>query len=305
VPKRALLIINEKSRSGSADAEAATEHLKQLGIEVMPWKLDRPDQIATMIRRHASDVDCVIVGGGDGSLNAAAPALVETRLPLGVIPLGTANDLARTLKIPTDIAQATEIISTGVLHQIDLGRVNDRYFFNVANIGLGVHAMTHLSADVKRRWGVLGYAKSLYSALKSMRPFHADIECDGRRQRVRSIQIAVGNGRHYGGGMTIAEEASVDDRKFFLYSIEPSPLWDLLKFAPSFRAGRFEERHPVHIDCGRRIRIRTRRTMAISADGELVSRTPADFDVIPGAVKVFVPESYFESKEEVRHVAQR
>lgn len=305
MPKSALLIVNRKSRNGTADVDMVIDHLKQHGIDVLPSLLDRPEQIPLMIRRHAADVDTVIVGGGDGSLNAAAPALIETRLPLGVLPMGTANDLARTLKIPTDIGQASEIITGGVLHKIDLGRVNGCYFFNVAHIGLGVHAKAHLSPDVKRRWGVFSYARSLYKALASFRPFHADIVCDGRRQRVRSIQVSVGNGRHYGGGMTIAEEASIDDRLFFLYSIEPLSFWELMKFAPAFRAGRFEERHPVAIEQGRSLQVVTSRTMGVSADGEMVTRTPASFDMVAGAVNVFVPASYFEDRKEEMRVAQR
>ncbi|WP_420475529.1 lipid kinase [Noviherbaspirillum sp. ST9] len=304
MPKRALLIVNRKSRSGTSDLNAVTERLKRSGMDVLPWALDRPEQIPEMIRRHAADVDLAVVGGGDGSLNAAAPALIETRLPLGVLPMGTANDLARTLQIPVDIDQASDIIAGGLLHRIDLGRVNDRYFFNAAHIGLGVHAREHLSTDVKRRWGVFGYARSLFKALSSFRPFHADIVCDGRRKRVRSIQISVGNGRHYGGGMTIAEEASIDDRLFFLYSIEPRSIWELVRYAPAFRAGKFEDYHPVDIERGRSIRITTSRTMRISADGEAVSHTPAIFEMIAGAVTVYVPPAYLESRKEEIHVAQ-
>jgi YegS/Rv2252/BmrU family lipid kinase len=299
------LIINRKSRSGAADIEDAVSHLKSRGIEIVEDKLERPGPIAQQIYRHADEVDCVIIGGGDGSMNAAAEALVKTGLPLGVLPMGTANDLARTLKIPLDIGQACDVIADGLRHPIDLGRVNGRYFFNVANIGLGVQVRSHMSPDLKQRWGVLSYARALIKAIKSFRPFHADIVCDGDRQRVRSIQIAVGNGRHYGGGMTIAEQASIDDCRFSLYSIEPLRLWEMLKVAPAFRAGRFDESHPVYVSQGRHIEVHTRKTMAVTADGEVVARTPATFDVVAGAVQVFVPVSYFEDKQELNHAAQK
>jgi len=305
VPKRALLIVNRKCRGGETDIAPVLDRLKQHDVEALPWTIDRPEQIPVMIHRHAADVDCVIVGGGDGSMNAAAPALIETRLPLGVLPMGTANDLARTLQIPDDIGQATDVITDGLLHKIDLGRVNGRYFFNVANIGLGVHVTHQLSPELKQRWGIFSYARGLFAALKSFRPFRADIVCDGRRQRVHSIQIAVGNGRHYGGGMTVAENASIDDHRFFLYSIEPLGLWDMVKFAPFLRAGRFDERHPVALEEGRRIQVNTNRAMTVTADGEMMTRTPATFDMIAGAVTVFVPPTYFEHRQELLHVAQR
>jgi diacylglycerol kinase (ATP) len=305
VPKHALLIINRKSRCGTADIEAGIRCLKNRGIEIIEGKPERPEQIPQLIHRYANEADCVIVGGGDGSMNAAASALVDTGLPLGVLPMGTANDLARTLNIPIDIELACAVIAEGLLHRIDLGSVNGHYFFNVANIGLGVDAKHYLSPELKQRWGVLSYARGLIKAIKSFRPFHADIVCDGKRHRVRSIQIAVGNGRHYGGGMTIAEEASIDDHRFFLYSLEPLRLWDMLKVAPVFRAGRFDERHPVHLAQGKAIEIITRKAKAVTADGEFVTRTPAKFEMLAGAVAVFVPASYFEEKQEPIHATQK
>lgn len=303
MPKRALLIVNRKSRCGADDVDAGIEVLKNRGITIIEGNLERPDQIPELIYRHRHEIDCVIIGGGDGSMSAAAPALLDTGLPLGLFPMGTANDLARTLKIPTDIEQAGAIIATGVLHRIDLGSVNGRYFFNVANIGLGVQVMQNLSPELKKRWGVISYARSLIRAVKQFRPFHAEVICDGRRRRLRSIQIAVGNGRHYGGGMTIAEQASIDDHRFYLYSVEPLGLWELLKLAPAFRTGRFEGRSPVDIEQGRNIEIITRRSMAVTADGELVTRTPARFKILAGAINVFVPASYLGDKEEVTYAA--
>lgn len=305
MPKRALLVVNRKSRSGTADIDAAINHLQDGGTRILSFCPERAEEIPKLIRLHAAQVDCVIVGGGDGTLNAAAPALMETGLPLGVLPLGTANDLARTLTIPADLVQASAVITGGVLHKIDLGRVNGHYFFNVANIGLGVHVKHHLSSELKQRWGVFSYAYSLFKAVKSFRPFHADILCDEHRIRVRSIQIAIGNGRHYGGGMTIDASASIDDHRFFLYSIEPLSLWEMVRFAPALRSGRFEARHPVDIAQGRHIEVKTHRAMDVTADGETVGRTPAVFDMMAGAVTVFVPSSYFDDQQEIRHAAQR
>lgn len=305
MPTKALLAVNSKSRSGASGVDAALERLAHHGIEVFQPPLERADQIGAAIRHHRNEVDCVIVGGGDGSLNAAAAALADTRLPLGVLPMGTANDLARTLGIAIDLEQAADVIAKGVLHEIDLARVNGRCFFNVANIGLGVQVTRHLSSEVKQRWGILSYARSVIAAFKSSRPFHADIVCDGRRKRVRSMQIAVGNGRHYGGGMTVAENASIDDHLFFLYSIAPREWYQLLRLAPAFRAGRFEKRHEVYLDQGRRITIRTRKPMAVTADGEVVTHTPATFDILARAIRVYVPATYFNTElQEEGHAAQ-
>jgi YegS/Rv2252/BmrU family lipid kinase len=223
--------------------------------------------------------------------------LAETGLPLGILPLGTANDLARTLKIPFDIEEAAEIIVQGRLHAIDLGIVNGHYFFNIANIGLGVKVKKNLSYEMKQHWGILSYVRGLLKAIKTYRPFRAEIVCDGRAHRVASIQIAVGNGRHYGGGMTVSEEAQIDDGLCF--SVKPSSLWEILKSALAFRSGHFKPHHPVDLDQGSTIEIRTSRRMTVSADGELVTHTPARFSIRKAAVRVFVPEAYLDQFSEV------
>lgn len=305
MPKRALFIVNRKSRAGTADTDSIVARWRQSGMTVFVHAPVGAEHIPSLIRRHLGSVDCVLVGGGDGTMNAAAQALAGTRVPLGVLPMGTANDLARTLKIPVDLEQAAEIAcGSGIPHAIDLGCVNGHYFFNVANIGLGVHVTRQLSPDLKRRWGILSYARGLVSALRSFRPFHAGITCDGRQRRVHSLQIAVGNGRYYGGGMAVSEAASIDDHLFSLYSIAPHGWWEMLRFAPAFRAGRFEEHHPVLIEEGKHIVIVTRKPMAISADGEIVARTPAHFTLMAGAIMVLVPPAYFDHRQELHHVAQ-
>lgn len=302
-PKRALLIVNRKSRSGESSLDALLDQFRQAEILVRETPLGHPGEIPALIRRHAEHVDCVIVGGGDGSMSAAAPALIETGLPLGILPMGTANDLARTLQIPVDLPAACEVIAGGAIHEVDVGCVNGRHFFNVANIGLGVTVKHLLTPDMKQRWGVLSYARCMLQAVCDFRPFYADIVCDGKQQWVRSLQIAVGNGRHYGGGMTVAEEASLEDARFHLYSIRPMNWWNLARIGPSMKSGEFRPDDPVDLVSGFDVVIRTRKPMPVTADGESVTVTPAHFRILPKAVKIIVPFHYLEQKEELDHAA--
>lgn len=303
VPRRALLLVNKKSRSGESSLDTLLARFHQAGIQVQDEPLTHPGAIPELIRMHASQVDCVILGGGDGSMSSAAPALIETGLPLGILPMGTANDLARTLQIPIDLPSACDIIAGGTVHQVDVGCVNGRHFFNVANIGLGVTVKRLLTPDMKQRWGVLSYARCMLQAIRDFQPFYADIVCDGKQQWVRSLQIAVGNGRHYGGGMTVAEEASLEDSRFHLYSIRPMDWWNLAKIGPSLKSGEFQPDHPVDLVSGFDVTIRTRKPMVVTADGESVTVTPAHFRILPKAVKIIVPVHYLEQKEELDHAA--
>jgi diacylglycerol kinase (ATP) len=286
---RPLLIVNRKSRHGRADLQAALRVLQAHGLTPIEEHSNNAGQIPQIIRRHRHSIDRVILGGGDGTMNCAARALIEVDLPLGILPLGTANDLARTLGIPTDVTRASEVICAERLLRVDMGRVNDKYFFNAASIGLGVQVTRLLSSEIKSRWGALGYARSVLDAIKHARSFSALITCDDRTQRVRSIQIAVGNGRYYGGGMNISHDAAIDDQRLDLYSIEPLSLWQLIKLAPALRAGHHRDLESVLVMQGRNIEVRTRRRKSVTTDGELSTRTPARFEVVPKALAVYVP----------------
>ena len=296
--KRALLLVNRLSRSGDADLSAAVGCLRAAGMEVTPFATERPQDIPTLIRAHRCRVDLVIVGGGDGSMNAAAAAVLEIGVPMAVLPLGTANDLARTLGIPSALEEACAVAANGLRHRIDLGEVNGKHFFNVASIGLSVAVARMIDAETKRRWGAAGYALTVVKALREHRPFRVRIRCDGRFLQLRSIQIAVGNGRHYGGGLTVASDAAIDDYMLDLYSIGPAGLLRLALLAPALRTGRHGEFEGVHLLRGRHIELETSRPMPVNTDGEVTTHTPAVFRTLPGALEMMVPAAFVEASGE-------
>lgn len=286
---RALLIVNEQSRRGKDLAGQAMEALAQAGIECEHRIAQSRHATSDLIRASEGRVDCVLVGGGDGTLNAAASGLLDTGLPLGILPLGTANDLARTLGIPLDVASAVNVIRAGRTRAIDLGEVNGHPYFNVASLGLGVDLTRALTRDAKQRWGALGYAIAGLRVLNRLRAFTVAIEADGQVHHSRTIHLAVGNGRHYGGGMTISEDARLDDGSLDVYSLEVESVWRLLRVLPALRTGRTKSWTEIRTLAGRRIEVRTRRPRSVNADGEIVTQTPALFKVLPGAVRVFAP----------------
>ncbi|HZH08974.1 MAG TPA: lipid kinase [Microvirga sp.] len=287
--RRALLIINAKSRSGEAQAEAAIAALESHGIEPVHVECGRREDLSPLIVKHRNEVDCAVVGGGDGTLNAAALGVIEAGLPLGILPLGTANDLARTLDIPFDLDSAAQVIADGRTRKIDLGLVNGEPFFNVASLGLSAELAQQLTREIKRRYGRLGYALVAMKVLAQARPFQATIMSETETVRVRTLQIAVGNGRFYGGGNAVEKDAAIDDQHLDLYSLEFERAWKLAFMARSFRYGKHGAWSEVRAIRAREFDIRTRRPRPINADGEIVTQTPAHFSIKPSAVTVFAP----------------
>lgn len=292
--QRVLVALNTHSRDGAEQGECVMQALATAGVSVIGDAPLSVDALPEFMRGHRDELrlqdDRVLLGGGDGTINRMLPHLVEAGIPLCILPMGTANDLARTLGIPGDPLQALEVALSGTLVRIDLGRVNDYLFANVASIGLGPKVTERLSGEIKRRLGALGYPRALLSAYRDTRPFRCHIILDGVAEyHLRSIHLAVGNGRFYGGGAVVFEDAAVDDNCLDLYSLMPMPLWRLIQIGPWVKDGQHRELEEVHSLHGRKIQVWTSRRMPISADGEILTHTPATFEVVPRALSVMVP----------------
>ncbi|HEU5039248.1 MAG TPA: lipid kinase [Gemmatimonadales bacterium] len=286
---RALLLVNPGARRAGEGHEAAARRLERLGMTVSVEMVGQPDDVPAQILRRRTEVDRVIVAGGDGTLHLALQGLVESHLPLGILPLGTANNLARTLGLPTDPMAACDVIAQGHRRRIDLGWVNGRYFFTTASIGLSVKITEELSAESKRRWGPLAYAFTALRVLRRTRPFHARIRWAGGSRDSRTVQIVVGNGRYYGSALPVAEDATIDDARLDLYSLEVRHWWQLLALAPALKRGRQGEKRTVEAIRAPEFEIETRTPRSIDVDGEIGGTTPARLRVLPGALEVFAP----------------
>jgi diacylglycerol kinase (ATP) len=285
----ALFIVNHHARQGQKQAEAAARQLQTLGLDLILQKPNNPTELAQVVHFYRDQVDRVIIGGGDGTLNTAIASLVETGLPLGILPLGTANDLARTLGIPANLDDACKVIAAGKTQPIDLGQVNDKYFLNVASLGLGVEITRNLTKEAKRRWGGLAYLLTALKTLLRTRAFRADISYGEKTHIVKTVQIAIGNGRFYGGGMAVAADARIDDQRLDIYSIGIKYWWQLLTILPALYRGRHQAIRWSDTWQGKEIHISTRRPRPINTDGEITTFTPARFRVIPKALQVYVP----------------
>jgi diacylglycerol kinase (ATP) len=288
---RALLIVNRQARSGAEQAEAAAKALAEAGLEAQafdpPEGMSCGDAVTTGLAQGG--FDRVVIGGGDGTLNAAIPGLLKAGLPFGIMPLGTANDLARSLGIPFELDGAAQVIATAAPRPVDLGEVNGHPYFNVASIGFSAELAAELKAEAKKRWGKLGYAVAALGLVRRARPFTVTLIHDGRTERVRTIQVSVGNGKHYGGGMTVSEDARPDDGMLDVYSLEVRHWWRLVALLPWLRRGTQGSWRDVRAFRTTGLELRTRRPRPVNTDGELTTHTPAVFRLRPAALRVYAP----------------
>lgn len=289
--RRALLFLNPRSRSGGGRVtDAAVQQPEAGGLILTRGSCIQAAEMTREIHRHAPEADLVVVGGGDGTVNAALKGAVEAGLPLGVLPLGTANDLARTLGIPNDLSAASAVIVAGRTQQIDVGQVNDQFFVNVASMGLSVEFARRMTGNLKRHLGRLSYPLAALKTVLCTRPFTAEVATADRTIQLRSLQIAVGNGVYCGGGMAVYEAAAIDDQCLDFYSLRPRQFWQWPLFLSAFRRDRNRNLVGMRAFCSPGpLEIRTEQPLPINIDGEITTRTPARFRLLPRALSVFVP----------------
>jgi diacylglycerol kinase (ATP) len=170
-----------------------------------------------------------------------------------------------------------------------VGEANKQPFLNVASVGLGVDLTRALTRDSKRRWGILGYAIAGLRVLRRLRPFTAFIEHGGRTTVSCTVHLAIGNGRHYGGGMVVHHGARLDDGRLHAFSLEVDHWWRLLLLLPSLRKGTHHAWAEVSTMAGEELAVRTRRPRSVNLDGEIRTKTPVTVRVLRGALLVFVP----------------
>jgi diacylglycerol kinase (ATP) len=289
--KKILIYINPKSRSGREAFAPARDAIKKAGIDFIHLNEEEKQKNPNdLIKKYQHEVDAVLIGGGDGSINYVLATLVETQVPLLLFPLGTANNLARSLELPFEIDGIIDTLKRGEIISLDLGMVNNLYFINVAGLGISAEVNDKVSGDLKKKTGPLAF---WFTALKlgpSFKPFKAKITVDNNQPFWRRTrQISICNGKHYASWMVIDEDATYFDEKLHGLSTEVKKWWQWFKLLPSFFKGRYKEEQEVSNFSGEKIKIETNRQLVIDVDGDIQTTTPALFEVKPKAFKLMVP----------------
>lgn len=290
-----------------ADVTVALE--RHLGRFAMRETLGEGDAERLAIEFAIEGYDLVIAAGGDGTASEAADGLLQAtreghdRTALGLLPCGTGTDFARGLGLPDDVDAVLEHIAASEVRMMDVGRISyiddhgalaSRHFINIASLGLSGHVDRAVNAD--RRKGRMA-AKTLFlwrTITEFLRYRFQDvvITIDGGEPiEARVALVAIANGRFFGGGMTIAPDASLDDGQFEIVILRAASKIGLMRDIRLLYDGRHRNHPAITIQRGRKVLVEPagdldRNSALVDIDGEAPGRIPAEFEIMPRALKL-------------------
>ena len=265
--------------------------LRKRGIEPRITVSVSPDEPPGAARRAANDgADVVIAVGGDGHAAAVASGLIGSRTPMAILPAGSANDLARTLRLPIkDIPGAVEAALKGATRRIDTIRVTNadgqRHFLNV--VGTGFDAEVAAAAD--RITVMRGAGRYVLAILRVLPRFTATtlrLTIDGEPRTERAMMIAIANGPAYGGGMRVAPAARLDSGRLEICIVGEVTKPEFLKAFPRVFRGTHVTHPAVTMLSGKRIEIEADRALDLIGDGERAGRLPASVELHPQSLSI-------------------
>ncbi len=229
-----------------------------------------------------------VVMSGDGLVGAIGGAMAGAETPLGIVPGGRGNDLARVLGIPTDPERAIEVVLGGHSRRIDVGEANGKRFLGIASTGFDSEANRRANENRFLR-GNLVYAWAALATLASWKPARYTVTIDAERIRLSGYSIAVANSSCYGGGMRIAPDAQLDDAELDVIAIGDVGKFRFLSNLPKVFKGTHVEKDEVRVFRAKHLELSASRPFAVYADGEHLTDLPATLRVLPRALSVLVP----------------
>jgi len=256
------LLVNPASAHGRT-LKLLPQLEQELDARRIPFRVERTRGLADGVERalRAAEADEVpVVVSGDGLIGAIGGALAGSEVPLGIVPGGRGNDLARVLGIPADPATAVAMLAAGQTRCIDVGEVNGKRFLGIVSVGFDSEA-NRLANETKWLRGNLVYAYAGLRTLFGWKPARFTIQVGEQRERFTGYSVSVANNKAFGGGMFIAPDADLSDG----------------------------EEDEVRVFRASRLELSASRPFPVYADGEHLTDLPAKLRVLPQALNVIVP----------------
>lgn len=291
--QRRILVIFNPNAGKKAGLSTNTTDEADLRRALADYRLDAevfvsPDQDAAVRRVRAAvaeGYDVVAAAGGDGTVHCVAFELRGTSTALGILPAGTAMNVARSLGIPRELDAAAQLLGSDEVRAIDVGWARDRPFLEMASIGLNAEV---LEIAEKAEGGRLRAVLRLIREAVNSRPTRVLLELDGREIRTRALGLAVAVGPYAGVGITVAPEARLDDGKLDVVVFEGFRRLELIRHLIAAAGGRRAKRR-VTTHRATQVHVATRRPLSIRIDSADAGMTPIELRVKPGHLRVVAP----------------
>ncbi|WP_070120938.1 diacylglycerol kinase [Bacillus marinisedimentorum] len=251
--------------------------------------------------------DLVVAAGGDGTINEVINGLAEmpNRPKLGIIPVGTTNDFARAIHVPRSIEKACDILVEGHTMPLDIGKVNEKYFMNIAGGGRITELSYEVPSKLKTVLGQLAYYLKGIEMLPSFRPTKVSIEYDGKMYEGEVMLFLVSNTNSVGGFEKLAPDASFYDGMFDLLILKKINLADFVRIASqALRGDHLKDANIIYTKANR-IKVKTDDKIQLNLDGEYGGLAPAEFVNLYHHLEVIVPEKTARKYEESEAAEQK
>jgi diacylglycerol kinase (ATP) len=290
----ALLIVNPASRRGEWLLEDALAAFRIAAIKVDFFQTEQAGHGGEIARDLSAKYDATFTLGGDGTADEVIGALAGRNCPVGVLPGGTGNLLARTLGIPLSIQRAVPALLSGREYRCDLGLIDGRRHF-VFSLGIGADArmMAETSSALKRVFGVFAYAGSATRVSLFRKTFDVVMDIDGERVEANATMAMVANfGSVLSDLLHLGPDIAPDDGMLNVCILSPQTLNDAARVFWKMITKDFSADPCMIFRTGRRVRIEATPHNRVQADGELVGDTPVEVEVQPMATTLLVPQTF-------------
>jgi YegS/Rv2252/BmrU family lipid kinase len=297
-----IVIVNSRSGPGHENgiAERLTNAFAAGGAEVQISLASNGAEVSRLAQAAAkSDADVVVAGGGDGTVNSIAAAIIETDKALGVLPFGTMNHFAKDLLIPLELEGAVETILHGKVTQIDIGAVNDHIFINNSSLGLYPSIVREREKHQRLGWGKWpAFVWAAFGVLRRYPFLDIQIGVDGSEERRRTPFIFIGNNEYEMETLNIGHRACLDKGQLSLYITNRISRLDLIRLAFHALFGGLRQEKDFIAMCTKEVRINTKhRRLRVALDGEVTVMTPPlHYRTRPGALRVLTPAATNDSR---------
>lgn len=294
MPENIALFYNPVAGGGvfKQNLDTVIHQFQKRGLQVIPLRINNNAEIKTQLGKIQPDkFHTIIAAGGDGTINGVVNAMMQAgvNIPLGIFPVGTANDVASYLKIPHKIKDYCRVVSDGKLMNLDLGVVNDEYFINVASAGFLTETAHEVDHNLKNVLGKTAYYLKTIEKIPRLQPLQMQLSVDGQSHEMEILMFLILNGGTAGGFQGILPAGNMSDGKLDLLAIKSVPVPRLAQLLYKFSKGQLLQDNNIYYCQGQSFNINLKPSVTTDLDGEKGPALPWKVSVCPHALQVRIP----------------